>query len=152
MGSLRGFLASQARTTDRFIRRGLLFLAVYLLSIAFLAGGVCLLLSGFYLWLLARLGNPAALLATACVLLLLAVVLMSVWLFVGRPTEPPTAAGEGLSTDDLKALDNDLDRVVRDLNRVLSREAPSLAVSALVLGVAIGASPKLRRGILRWFW
>ncbi|WP_152486020.1 hypothetical protein [Methylohalobius crimeensis] len=149
MGSLRGVFSATAVRVDSMARRGLLFLAVYILSILLLAAGVGLLFGSLYLWLVMRLGNPVALLITACVVLLSALIFLMVWWFVGRPKLPPKTSAE-VSTAEIQTLEADVDRLTQDLDRMVRKNAPSFTLAAFALGIAIGVSPKLRRGVMRW--
>jgi hypothetical protein len=136
-GALRSVIAVQRLWLGQALRRaytaaGLFLIAFVLVVIAL----VFLAWSGFYL-VLPNVGPAGAALLVGLIALGFAAAVALIGVLVGRPRHRRRRAAVGASSGGLEDL-------ATELGRAGSKAAPTAALAALIVGMAVGALPILR--------
>ncbi len=134
--ALREIGRREAARIAALLAAGICALAMVLIGAVFLA-------LSLHLWLAERIGAPLAALGTGAAAILAAFAIILVARLATSRTPP---AREGMKEEELSGALGKL--LVNSLSSAVKRHGPAAAISALLAGFAVGASPDLRKTLL----
>ncbi|MFO1186948.1 MAG: hypothetical protein U1E87_05560 [Alphaproteobacteria bacterium] len=137
LSALKAMGKREAARAATLVAAGVLALAILVLGAVFLA-------LSFHLWLTERIGAPLAALGTAAAAFLLAfTVLLVARLATGRKTK---ARAKDKTEEDLAAALGPA--CAASFSATVKEHGVAAAAATLLAGVAVGASPNLRKALL----